>query len=445
MEELEKKIELLERRFQRERTARKEAEHLLEQKSLQLYQANQQLQRENDRFSTLIQALPIAIMRYNHEQVVAVNPAFHLLFGENPEGLATGEYAHSHRLPLQSHPDKRIQHEIHCGEEVSTVLVQFVPLAESHDENQQHETLMVVIDISDRIKSDEAQQYAAFQAGIAEMSASVLHNIGNIVTGMHGSLMHLGRLPAQVERLEKGLEKALEGVSSVLEQGAEEEGTCRTQLQRNQQVLHASVKILSGLRGQEKMLQYIDKLELGIHHVGEIIQLQQKAARPDTHITRFTLSSMLEDTLSLIQDRIEKFGIEIRLSLDPEIKQVELPRNPMIQMVMNFIKNSMEAIGQRIRQQITHKGWIELKTQRVSGEQFILTISDNGCGIHEDRLEQVFRFGETDKSSGSGYGLHSAAIFVKSLKGEIRAESEGENCGASMVVLLPIELQADET
>lgn len=222
-----------------------------------------------------------------------------------------------------------------------------------------------------------------------------------------------------------------------------------TQIKRDRQVLQAATKILSGLRGEEKMMQYLDKLELGIHHVGEIIQLQQKAARPDTHITRFGFSAMLDDTLSLIQDRIDKFGIELVLKLDPELKRVELPRNPMIQMVMNFIKNSMEAIGQRARGQFSHKGEIVITTQLLveeeeEGGRFLLTVADNGCGIAADRINQIFQFGETDKARGSGYGLHSAANFIRSLKGDLRAESDGENRGASMVVELPIRIGADE-
>ncbi len=440
MEELEKKIALLERRLNRERTARKEAEQLLEQKSLELYEANQLLQAENRRITNLIQALPVAMMLYDNHQVLSVNPAFHELFGERPEGKSVGRYGEELRLPLKDHPDERIQHEIHRGELHHTVLVQFVPLVEAHSDELEHETLMVSIDISDRIKSDQAQQYAAFQAGIAEMSASILHNIGNIVTGMHGSLMHLGRLPPQIERLEMGLSKAMGQIETLLEEKSDQ---YPAQMERDRQVLQAAIKILQGLRGEEKMLQYFDKLELGVHHIGEIIQLQQKAARPETHITRFSFGSMLDDTLSLIQDRIEKFGIEITMQLDPEIKQVALPRNPMIQMVMNFIKNSMEAVGERIRSEYSHKGEIVISTECIEEDRFVLRISDNGCGIEAERLESIFTFGETDKEYGSGYGLHSAANFVRSLQGRLYAESEGANRGATMIVELPLQLEPE--
>ena len=112
----------------------------------------------------------------------------------------------------------------------------------------------------------------------------------------------------------------------------------------------------------------------------------------------------------------------------------------MIQMVMNFIKNSMEAIGERLLEQYSHKGRIEISTHLDGEGNFVLTIADNGCGIAADRLEQIFNFGETNKERGSGYGLHSAANFVKSLRGELHALSDGENQGAAMVVTLPLSV-----
>ncbi len=441
MDEIEKKIALLERRFSRERNARKEAEQLLEQKSLELYETNQLLHVENRRIRYLIHSLPVAMMLYNQQHVISANPAFHELFGVWPEGRAIASYGEELGLSLQAHPERRVQHEIHQQDRTITTLLQFVPLIDEQADMLEYETLMVAIDISDRIKMDEAQQYAAFQAGIAEMSASILHNIGNIVTGMHGSLMQLGRLPAQIERLEKGLQKA--GASKVDEVGLV--GDCaplQAQVERDRQVFDASIKILSGLRGEEKMGQYLDKLELGVHHIGEIIQLQQKAARPETHITRFHYPSMIADTLSLIQDRIDKFGIEIEVNIDADIQLVELPRNPMIQMVMNFIKNSMEAIGQRVRSEFNYKGRIDIVASKSGEGRFIFTITDNGCGIEAARLESIFNFGETDKRHGSGYGLHSAANFVRSLQGRIEASSDGVNLGATMTVELPLVVES---
>lgn len=438
MEDPQQQIALLQRRLERERAARKEAEQLLEQKSLELYDLNQQLKAENLRIYKLVQAIPVAMMLYDHQQILSTNPVFHALFGEHPEGLSVDRYAEKLGLPLQDHPDDRIQYEIRGPEHSSTVLVQFVPLVDKHDPEMEHETLMVSIDISDRIKSDEAQQYAAFQSGIAEMSASILHNIGNIVTGMQGSLMQLGRVPERMERLEHGLINAVEHSKSVLNEG--NESLLRGQIERDQQVAEAVTRILAELRGEEKMNQYLSKLELGVRHIGEIIQLQQKAARPETHVTRFNFSSMMEDTLSLIQDQTEKYGIEIVQDLSPDIHHVELPRNPMIQMVMNFIKNSMEAIGERIRTQQGHKGRIEIVVRPIDRGLFSMVIRDNGCGIEAERIEQIFGFGETNKEHGSGYGLHSAANFISSLKGSIDVESGGENRGAAMTIELPIRV-----
>ena len=83
-----------------------------------------------------------------------------------------------------------------------------------------------------------------------------------------------------------------------------------------------------------------------------------------------------------------------------------------------------------------YRGKIAIRT-RFEDERLILSVEDNGCGFDRDRADSLFQHGYTTKSTGSGIGLHSAALFVDSLGGSIRAESEGENRGARMVITLP--------
>ena len=51
----------------------------------------------------------------------------------------------------------------------------------------------VISDISERKSLEHQQQYVAFQSGVAEMSASILHNIGNTVGGINGYIEKIGK------------------------------------------------------------------------------------------------------------------------------------------------------------------------------------------------------------------------------------------------------------
>ena len=65
---------------------------------------------------------------------------------------------------------------------------------------------------------------------------------------------------------------------------------------------------------------------------------------------------------------------------------------------------------------------------------------DNGCGISEKNMENVFKPLFTTKDSGKGTGIGIAFVnaIVQSLNGEIKLESK-LNKGTKITVLLPLE------
>jgi PAS domain S-box-containing protein len=48
-------------------------------------------------------------------------------------------------------------------------------------------------DMREVIKMQEEAQFNAFQAGVAEMGANILHNIGNAVTGIYGNIHKINK------------------------------------------------------------------------------------------------------------------------------------------------------------------------------------------------------------------------------------------------------------
>ncbi|MEZ4979815.1 MAG: HAMP domain-containing sensor histidine kinase [Chitinophagales bacterium] len=71
-----------------------------------------------------------------------------------------------------------------------------------------------------------------------------------------------------------------------------------------------------------------------------------------------------------------------------------------------------------------------------------VSVKDTGPGIKEDLLEKLFTEFQRDKDSkklikGTGLGLFIAKKIIKGHKGDIWAESEGENKGSTFFVRLP--------
>jgi len=84
----EEELAQLQRQVQRERTARKEAERLLEEKSLALYRSNQQLQCESDRnqrYLDTVQTIMVALDTGG--RIIMINRTGCALLGQTESAL----------------------------------------------------------------------------------------------------------------------------------------------------------------------------------------------------------------------------------------------------------------------------------------------------------------------------------------------------------------------
>ncbi len=300
-------------------------------------------------------------------------------------------------------------------------------------------SVIVIHDLSDRMRAESQEQYAAFQAGIAEMGASVLHNIGNVITGMTG---HIIKLQSRIRPLEK-LIPALNRFAEESERNAKEcddTETLRSRLIETTKVLKSSTDSFARIHQQFDNLK---KLESGIRHIGDIISIQQSASRPVLTATRFNLKQLVDDTYSLIDERLSKYSVEWRGRFSAEITTVQLPRNPLMQLLLNLIKNSLEAIIAEMLENQELVGVITLTVEPQPDGHFSITITDNGCGIKPEQLEKIFTPRYTTKSTGSGYGLHSAINFVRQIDGKIEAESDGPHSGARIILTLPLKVEKE--
>ncbi len=282
--------------------------------------------------------------------------------------------------------------------------------------------VLVIHDLRDQHRALQQEELVRFQSGVAEMAAAVLHNIGNVVTGMSGHVIRLGNLFKVVDRLGQGLEHYQ----------PDPEGGCEETREKQLRILQAAAAALKNITSEVGEKALLQKIDQGIHHIGDIISIQQNASRPIIHATSFTLNTLVEDTVNLIEDLMEKCQVEL------------VTRNPLMQLLLNLLKNSLEAIIEEMLSREALVGKITLSTRMLSSQQFEFVVEDNGCGHDQDRLDHLFHSGYTTKQRGSGYGLHSALQFVESIGGTIRADSDGPHQGMTLRVILPQQMESGE-
>lgn len=291
------------------------------------------------------------------------------------------------------------------------------------------DVLLILRDMTEFKKNEAQLQYASFQAGVAEMSVSILHNIGNAILG----ISHRSKKIIEASNTLEKRSLIFSDLRSLVQKK-------RDQGQTSEQIFEDLLGVLEGVGRKFVFLsknvvsEHAHHIKQGIHHISEIIQVQQDAARPNLFATQFNLKQLLENAISIQADILEKHAIQVQIRVSREVETVTLPRSQLLQLMINLVKNSQEAIRARTDRE-SEPGRIHIIAQSIQ-DGLELRVIDNGCGIPPSRITDIFQYGYTMKTRGNGFGLHSAATFVQSQEGRIAAISQGENLGAEIVLSL---------
>ncbi len=66
-------------------------------------------------------------------------------------------------------------------------------------------------------------------------------------------------------------------------------------------------------------------------------------------------------------------------------------------------------------------------------------------GIAPEHLARMFTRGFTTKHDGNGIGLHSSMVTIHRMGGLLKAHSDGIGAGATLTLILPVEVGAGQT
>jgi signal transduction histidine kinase/ActR/RegA family two-component response regulator len=147
------------------------------------------------------------------------------------------------------------------------------------------------------------------------------------------------------------------------------------------------------------------------------------------------LVTVIETAMDAVRPAADARDIQIRKVLDPMAGPVSGDSERLQQVVWNLLSNAIK---------FTPKGGrVEIRLERVNSHVEII-VSDTGKGISADFLPHVFElFRQADSTisrehTGLGLGLAITRRIVEMHGGVIRADSPGENQGATFTVMIPL-------
>ena len=271
----------------------------------------------------------------------------------------------------------------------------------------------------------------AHRAGMTEIATGVLHNVGNVLNSVNVSVTLLSERVAKskVNNVSK-LAELMQEHSDVFMEIAD-----HPKLQKVPQYVTLLSESLSGERTElsDEIRNLVDKVQ----HIKNIISAQQNYARHVTFNETIDLHHLIEDLLSMHGPVIQKHKLQIQRDFGT-LPPVTVEKSKLLQVLDNLIKNATEAMASSAGEQ--HQ--LTVRSREEDGRA-VVTVTDSGHGIDANDLENVFRFGFTTKSSGNGFGLHSAAIAMSDIGGSISVASEGPGRGATFTVMVPLQPEAN--
>ncbi len=143
------------------------------------------------------------------------------------------------------------------------------------------------------------------------------------------------------------------------------------------------------------------------------------------------VNELVEEILSIFDQR-SKFGnIKISSKLDPGLPVISASPSELQQVFMNLINNAIDAMG-------TQGGSLEIRS-KVDGDWVVVDVSDTGHGIPKEIMARMFDPFFTTKPVGKGTGLGLSICYgiIKKLGGNITVSSS-VGLGTTFHVFLPL-------
>jgi two-component system NtrC family sensor kinase len=180
----------------------------------------------------------------------------------------------------------------------------------------------------------------------------------------------------------------------------------------------------------------IQESDDGLKRLSEIVKALKLFSRVDksSEFENYDLNTGIRNTLIIAKNEI-KYVAEIELDLR-ELPEIQASSGQINQVLLNIIINAAYAIKEK---QSDKMGMIKIASNH--DDQFVYcSIKDNGLGMSEETLKNIFNAFFTTKPIGEGTGLGlsiSYDIIVNKHCGDISVTSE-KGIGTTFIIKLPL-------
>uniref|UniRef100_A0A831U9V8 histidine kinase n=1 Tax=Geobacter metallireducens TaxID=28232 RepID=A0A831U9V8_GEOME len=180
----------------------------------------------------------------------------------------------------------------------------------------------------------------------------------------------------------------------------------------------------------ERFVPLADKIKEEVRRANYMVVNFMNFGRPlKLRLTDLSYPELVGKALPLLQEKLTEQGVTVRTAIPADLPPLRADGEMLRNCIFNFVTNAAQAMPNGGT--VTLGAAYDRETNR-----FLLTFSDEGCGIREEDLPKIFQPWYTTREAGIGLGLAITERIVREHGGEIRVTSAA-GTGTTFTVLLP--------
>ena len=288
-----------------------------------------------------------------------------------------------------------------------------------------------LVDTSKRLKETQTELLGfAHRAGMAEIAANVLHDVGNALNNvcttislMEGELTH---------------SKALDYLTRICNLAREHQTDWVDFLTNHPQgknLFSHITDINQLMQNKERSLREdFQHLKKAVEDIKLVLHEQREHARDTAMFEQVDLDYLIRDLLAGHTTMLTSQKIEVHLKMQAPAN-VWVQRQKCLKVLNAIIINACESV--------VAQDHPVLRTIRIIGTlshpmSYRLEVVDEGEGIKSENLTDLFanEYSTRDRSRGSG--LHFCANAMREMSGRIQMDSDGPGLGAKATLWFPL-------
>ena len=180
---------------------------------------------------------------------------------------------------------------------------------------------------------------------------------------------------------------------------------------------------------ENKFSNYLNTITKQIKDIEHLVnEFSDFARMPKPKLKKINLSKVVSRSLSLLQ--LSEKDITFTFVGKDSNSYIKGDEEQINRVFMNLIKNSIESINEKKRENAVFKGKINVDIKQDS-DYIYVEIEDNGVGFDEDNKKKMLTPYYTTKAKGTGLGLaivtkiisdHNSTILFNSIKNGAKVE-----------------------